>query len=226
MAPGRARVVLADHQVVFRQGLRNHIVNGGFEVVCEAADGDTLEHCMIESEPDIVILDRYLPGIDALAYCQMLNALQPQLQILLLVAYEHEAQALQTNAFLAGAAGCLSKDLAPSVYLSALYQLSVGQLLFHPEVMRRAARAQGRGTLPQLANLTDREQEILRLVAEGLGNRDIAQQLGISYHTAMKHVSNIITKLNVSNRMEAGLLWLRSGEQTPRDGGKNKKGPE
>jgi DNA-binding NarL/FixJ family response regulator len=210
MAPRRARIVLADQQILFRQTLAAHLTNGGFTIVREVGDGDSLDQCMIDSNPDIVMLDRYLPGIEALSYCEMLNALQPHIQVLLLVAYEHDARALQGTAFLAGAAGCLSKDLDSQDYLAAAHQLSEGHMLFHPDAMRRSARTQQiSGSAAHLQDLTNREREILQLVAEGIGNREIAKRLGISYHTAMKHVSNIISKLQVHNRMEAGLLFIR-----------------
>ncbi len=219
MARRRARIVLADQQRLFRQSLAAHLVKGGYMVVCEAADGATLDQCIIEDEPDIVILDRYLPGIDALEYCHMLNALQPQIKVLILVAYEHEARALQSTAFLAGAGGCLSKELEPQIYLTALRQLMEGHLLFHADVMRRAALPpKVSGPAARIRDLTKRELEILVLVAEGLGNREIAKRLDISYHTAMKHVSNIISKLQVSNRMEAGLVYIRHGRSGPLPG--------
>jgi DNA-binding NarL/FixJ family response regulator len=210
MAPRRARIILADQQVLFRQSLAQALTSAGHAVLYQVGDSDALDRCMIENEPDILILDRYLPGVDGLTYCRMLNALQPQIQILILVAYEHEARALQSTAFLAGAAGCLSKELIAPVYLVMVQQLLEGQVLFHPEVMRRAARPQRvGGPEARIEALTNREMEILQMVADGMGNRAIAQQLNISYHTTMKHVSNIIAKLQVSNRMEAGLLYLR-----------------
>jgi DNA-binding NarL/FixJ family response regulator len=210
MTSRRARIVLADQQVLFRQNLAAHLMKGGYTVVCEVSDGAALDQCMIGAEPEILILDYYLPGISALEYCQMLNALQPQIQILLLVAYEHEASALQASAFLAGAAGCLSKDLEPVSYLNAIHQLAQEHLLFHPNVMRRAARPQkDSGPAARLESLTSRELEVLAFVAMGLGNREVAERLAISYNTTMKHVSNILSKLGVSNRMEAGLLYLR-----------------
>src|SRR5690606_34930527 len=111
---------------------------------------------------------------------------------------------------LAGAGGCLSKDLPPSSYLTAVRRLMEGGVLFSADVMRRAARPPAlSGPAARLQELTPREVEILQLVAEGIGNREIAERLDISYHTAMKHVSNIIGKLKVSNRMEAGLIFLR-----------------
>ena len=215
MAPRQGRIVLADQQIVFRQGLAAHLVKGGYRIVCEVGDGAALDQCMIEGDPDVVMLDRYLPRLDAFEYCRMLNALQPQVHIIILVAYEHEARALQGTAFLAGAVGCLSKELQPQAYLTAMRQIVEGYLLFHPDVMRRAARpAQVSGPAARLQELTKREIEILALVAEGLGNREIAERLAISYHTAMKHVSNIISKLQVGNRMEAGLVYIRHAQSS------------
>jgi DNA-binding NarL/FixJ family response regulator len=211
MAPRRAKIVLADQQVLFRQSLAQVLASGGYTVVCQVGDSDALDRCMIENEPDIVILDRYLPGVDGLAYTRMLNALQPQTQILILVAYEHEARALQSTAFLAGASGCMSKDLIAPAYLGAVQQLTENHLLFPPEVMRRAARQQQVSAHEtRLEDLTKRELEILEMVSEGMRNRAIASQLNISYHTTMKHMSNIISKLHVSNRTEASMLFLRS----------------
>jgi DNA-binding NarL/FixJ family response regulator len=182
MVPRRARIVLADHQVLFRQSLAYHLTSGGHEVVAEADNGDDLDRGMINGEPDLLILDRYLPGVDGMGYLRMLNALQPQLPVLLLVAYEQEARSLQSAAFLAGAAGCLSKDLPASVYLSGVRRLLEGGVLFTPEVMRRAARSPAMsGPAAHLQELTAREVEILQLVAEGHGNREIAERLDISY---------------------------------------------
>ena len=210
MTSRRARIVLADQQVLFRQNLSAHLMKGGYTIVCEVSDGVALDQCMIGAELDVLIIDRYLPQIDTLQYCQILNALQPQIQILLLVGYEHEASTLQATAFLAGAAGCLSKDLEPAAYLAAMHQLTQGHLLFNPNIMRRAARPpKVSGSAARLQTLTGRELDVLALVAEGLGNREIAERLAISYNTAMKHMSNILSKLQVSNRMEAGLVFLR-----------------
>src|SRR4051812_15500794 len=177
MAPHRARIVLADHQILFRQSLAHVLTSGGHTVVCQVGDSDALDRCMIENEPDIVILDRYLPGVDGLAYTRMLNALQPQTQILILVAYEHEARTLQSTTFLAGASGCMSKEEAGSKYLGAVQQLTENQLLFPPEVMRRAARQQQVSAHEtRLEDLTKRELEILEMASEGMRNRAIAAQ--------------------------------------------------
>jgi len=216
MAPRRARIALADQQVLFRQALAQALISGGHTVVCQVGDSDALDRSMIANEIDIVILDRYLPGVDGLTYARMLNALQSQIQILILVAYEHEARALQSTAFLAGASGCMSKELIAPAYLAAVQQLMDDHMLFQSEVIRRAARPQPTsGPTAQLQELTKRELEILQMVSEGMRNREIARQLNISHHTAMKHVSNIISKLRVNTRMEAGLVFLQAHPALP-----------
>lgn len=212
----RARIVIADHQVLFRRVLAQQLTIGGHVVIGEAADGDALDRGMIDAEPDVVLLDRFLPGLDALGYTRMLHALQPQTHVVLLTAYEHDALTIQAAAFLAGASGCLSKELDSPAYLSAIRRLMDGQILFLPEVMRRAALPQASaGRVARLHALTEREREILRLVAEGMGNQEIAERAGITSNTVMKHVSNILSKLQVSNRREAGILYTRHGDGAP-----------
>lgn len=212
MAPRRARIVLADHQHLFRQNLATVLRGGGHTIAGEAGDTHRLDQLLIDHEPDIVIIDRYLPGGDTMEFIQSQHALQPHIHLLLLIAYRHEAEELQAPAFLAGAAGCLAKDLDGQEYLAAIRRVLENQILFHPEVMRRAARPQVlSGPIAQIRDLTARELQILQLVSEGKNNRDVAERLGISTHTAMKHMSNILGKLNVNSRMEAGLLYLRYG---------------
>jgi DNA-binding NarL/FixJ family response regulator len=212
MALRRARIVIADQQIIFRQGLAHQLAQHGHQVLCEVDDGDALDRGMIDHEPNIVIVDRYLPKLDVLGFTQMLRSLQPDVHLLILVAYEQEARTMQSSAFLAGAAGCLSKELAPQAYAAAIRRLMDGLLLFDPDVMRRAARMTSAGAAPsRLRELTPRELEILHLVSEGIKNHEIAERLDISYYTVMKHVSNVINKLKVSNRMEAGLIFLRDG---------------
>lgn len=210
MAPRRARIVLADHQVLFRQSLATALRGAGHEIAAEAGNGAELDRALIDAQPEVLIIERHLPGLEALSYIEMLHALQPEILVLLLVAYENEARSLQSSSFLSGASGCLSKDQPAAAFIQGVRRLTDGSLLYEPDVMRRAARPQALGgPLARLRNLTAREQEILALVAEGIGNREIAERLDISHHTTMKHVSNVISKLQVNNRMEAGLLFLK-----------------
>lgn len=112
MASRRARLVLADQQHLFRQSLAHHLRSAGHVIVGEADTLESLDRCMIDTEPEIILLDRYLPGGDVFEYVHMLNTLQPQTSILLLVAYEHEALELQGQAFLVGASGCRVERIA------------------------------------------------------------------------------------------------------------------
>lgn len=212
MAPRRARIVLADHQSLFRQSLASALRGAGHEIAAEAGNNDELDRALIDAQPNVLIIERHLPGPEVLTSIDVLHRLQPEIAVLLLVAYEDEARSLQLPSFVAGASGCLSKDQPAAVFVQGVRRLMEGSLLYEPDVMRRAARPQAvGGPLARLGALTTRELEVLALVAEGLGNREVAERLAISHHTTMKHVSNIISKLQVNNRMEAGLLYLKHG---------------
>jgi DNA-binding NarL/FixJ family response regulator len=152
----------------------------------------------------------------------------PNLRILVLTGYESEARELQLGTLLAGAAGCLSKEHAAHTYLAAIQVLIQGQVIYQYATITSALRVNetidSSPSIPSIStvsaplpalnhgldDLTAREIEILQLVAKGKGNPEIALILNITENTVMKHVSHIISKLNVRNRMEAGLVYLRS----------------
>jgi DNA-binding NarL/FixJ family response regulator len=220
--PPTARVVIADHQILFRQALVSTLADAGWLIVGEASAGDGLDTLVRQTECTLLLIDRALPGISILEFCSSITAQYTHLQVLLLASYEYEAQALQLPAFRAGAAGCLSKDHPAEVYRTALMTLAAGQVIFSHALLRAAFVATQsivrtmlspipppKRLPPPLDHLTPREIEVLALVAEGRANPDIASLLSISSHTAMKHVSHIIDKLQVNNRMEAGLLYLK-----------------
>jgi DNA-binding NarL/FixJ family response regulator len=202
------RILLADHQALFRSGLASTLAAVSDAVVLEAAHGSQIEVVLHEAPCDIIFMDRYLPGIDAMAFCEQAIERRPELQIVLLVPYEAEAAALQYATLLQGGAGCLSKELEPAAYIETVHQLRQGHVLFDSTSIRRATRRE-RGQTPgdRFDMLTVREHEVLRLVATGQTNQSIASKLGISYHTVLKHISNIFSKLHVSSRVEAALLW-------------------
>ncbi len=222
MPPHAVRLVLADHQVLFRQALTSILVEAGWMVVGTTDSGENLAALLQETQATLLIVDRALPGISIPDFCTIQMARDPELQVLLLVGYEHEAQAMQLLALRAGAAGCLSKDHAGTYYLTALDTIVCGRTLYQGKTIR-AGLLEARGVFvntprviapskrlpPPLDNLTPREAEILALIADGQPNPQIAEQLSITDHTVMKHVSNIINKLGVRNRMEAGILYLK-----------------
>jgi DNA-binding NarL/FixJ family response regulator len=222
MPPHAVRLVLADHQVLFRQALTSILVEAGWMIVGIIDSGENLEALLLETQATLLIIDRALPGISISEFCALQVARDPKLQILLLEGYESEAQAMQLVALRAGAAGCLSKDHAGEYYLTALDTIAREITLFKNTTIRTALKEARSAFVsaprittpserlpPPLDKLTPREIEILALIADGQPNPEIAERLSITDHTVMKHVSNIINKLNVRNRMEAGILYLK-----------------
>lgn len=224
MSSNAVRVVLADHQVLFRQSLTKILVDAGWIIAATTDSGENLEQLLCDSQATLLIIDRMLPRVSVLDFCSMQTTRNPALQVLILTGYEHEAQALQLQGLHAGAAGCLSKDHGGDVYLEAVNVLVRDMVLFKRSDLRAAWGAvQLNSTptnikrdvpLPQnlpppLNVLTPRELEILALIADSQPNPEIAEALNISTNTVMKHVSHIISKLAVRNRMEAGLLYLK-----------------
>lgn len=224
------RIVVADHQPIFRQGLAGILTEGGWTVAAQVNDRESLDQALDAHHPNIVILDRMVPGIDIYPYCLAVTSHYTDLQLLILTAYEQDVADMQVPALRAGAAGCLSKDHSPNVYLDAIYMLADQRVYFPHHVINRALSITDHIPVatppplehPTLTSLTPREREILQMVAAGLVNPEIAGRLSIAENTVMKHVSHIMAKLKARNRMEAGLIYLRAStavhENQPQNG--------
>jgi DNA-binding NarL/FixJ family response regulator len=218
------RIILADQQLIFRQGLAAILAEGGWTVAAQIGDLDALEQALQHQPPDILIIDRAIPRSDIFLYCRSITTMYSNMQVLILTPYEHESREMQVQALRAGAAGCLSKDHAADRYLDAMFVLADQRVLFSHAVIRLAlatAEDAAEHTPPQLHNkalrgLTKRELEILKLVSQGLGNPDIAQALRIADNTVMKHMTHLMSKLGARNRTEAGFIYLHAS--TPADG--------
>ncbi len=225
MTATTVHLILADQQLLFRQSLAQALTDAGWPNITQVSNQHTLTQALIETPADILVIDRFLPDSDITMYCRSAMDAHPNLRILVLTAYESEARDLQLNMLLCGAAGCLSKEHPATIYIAAVHVLLLGQVTYQyttiamavqpRESLASASFSLPTGTLPtvsdnRLADLTPRELEILQLVAKGKGNPDIALILSITENTVMKHVSHIMNKLNVRNRMEAGLIYLRS----------------
>jgi DNA-binding NarL/FixJ family response regulator len=211
------RILLADQQILFRHSLALALAESGWPQIDQVGTAEALDHALETQHYHVLIIDRTLPHGDAIGYCQ---ALAKPLQILILTGYEQEAYELQMEAWQAGAAGCLSKEHPVEVYLEAVRALSADRVLFQHSLLRAAMEhsrnephqpvtgAQPNG-MTLLAKLTPRELEILRLISKSCPNHQIARELSIAENTVMKHVSNIISKLKVRNRGDAGMLYIR-----------------
>jgi DNA-binding NarL/FixJ family response regulator len=200
-------VLIVDDHPVVRQGLRVLLeVQDGIEVAGEAGDGATALAIAAEKEPDVILLDLKLPGMDGIAVLGELAARGGHVRVLVLTSVTEPASA--AAAVRAGAAGVLYKDVDPDALVRAIRAVDDGHLLLAPEAA---------GTLLRSANwswggldaLTAREREVLGELAKGRSNREIARALHVSEKTVKAHVSSVLGKLGVQDRTQAALFAVR-----------------
>jgi DNA-binding NarL/FixJ family response regulator len=219
------QVVVADQQQLFCQALAHALAVQDQIHVTIAADSEVLERALQQRNIQILVIDSHFDDQAILVFCQQITEIYPQLQVLILTSYEREAHDLQLSSLLAGAAGCLSKQHGANIYQDAVRMLAQGMVLYRRETIQAAMRHVSQQQAappptngvhpsldPRLAALTDRELEILRLLARGHGNPEIARMLNITENTVMKHVSHLMSKLGVRNRTEAAAIYLTSSK--------------
>jgi DNA-binding NarL/FixJ family response regulator len=212
MTTGVIRVLIADDHPVVRQGLRTFLgVQDDIEVVGEAADGAEAVQLTESLAPDVVLLDLKMPGVDGQTALEELRARGLSARVLVLTSVAESSHVLP--AVRAGAVGYLYKDVDPQALVQAIRAVRDGNVLFAPEA---AAVVLGGDTSPAnpppgLADLTEREREVLMEIARGHSNREIARALVVSEKTVKTHVSNVLMKLGVADRTQAALFAVRHG---------------
>ncbi|NAS22540.1 response regulator [Herbidospora sp. NEAU-GS84] len=196
------RVLIADDHPIVRQGLRTFLeVQGDIEVVAEAGDGAEAVKLARALSPDVVLLDLKMPVLDGLG---ALAELDGAARVIVLTSMTERGDV--SPAMRAGAAGFLYKDVDPAALVSAIRAVHGGQVALAPE----AAEAMLTPTSEAVA-LTDREREVLALIAGGRSNREIARALDVAEKTVKTHVSNVLMKLGVQDRTQAALYAVRHG---------------
>ena len=206
------RVLIVDDHAVVREGLRALITSEpGMEVIAEAADGVEAVAKSRELSPDVILLDLLMPHKSGLEAIEEIKADNPAARILVLTSYADDDKVFP--AIKAGALGYLLKDSSPQELLQAIRETYQGESSLHPTIARKLIRELNRPSdLPPTEEpLTEREVEVLKLVAQGLANNEIARSLSISERTARTHVSNILSKLHLANRTQAALYAIREG---------------
>ena len=206
-------VVIADDHELFRRGLVQLLEQAGIQVVGEAADGvEAVERCT-ELQPDVVVMDLHMPGMSGIDATRRIVAAGLRTQVAVLTVSAEESMVI--DALMAGACGYLLKDAEADQVVTAVLAAARGESLISPRVaakvvnrLRREPRLQGSDATTEL---TDRETVVLRLIAAGLGNHEIADQLYISENTVKNHVSNILVKLDVDNRVQAAVRAIIEG---------------
>ncbi|MFI8360967.1 response regulator [Streptomyces sp. NPDC085612] len=207
----RIRVLLVDDHQVVRRGLRTFLeVQDDIEVVGEASDGEEGIARAEELRPDVVLMDVKMPGTDGIEALRRLRALANPARVLIVTSFTEQRTAVP--ALRAGAAGYVYKDIDPDALAGAVRSVHAGHVLLQPEVAEALlAQEEQVPAAGRPGSLTDREREVLCLIADGRSNREIARALVLSEKTVKTHVSNILMKLDLSDRTQAALWAVRHG---------------
>jgi NarL family two-component system response regulator LiaR len=206
-------VLLVDDHEVVRQGVHAFLdALPDFDVVGEAESGEAAVRLSAEHVPDVVLMDLLLPGIDGVEATRRVKTVSPRTQVVVLTSYhedEHIFPALQ-----AGAISYMLKDIKMEELARAIRQAARGEAALHPQVAARVIKelhGPRRDELNPYTELTERELEVLKLVADGLSNLQIAEELFISQNTVKGHVSNILSKLHLADRTQAAVYAWKEG---------------
>jgi DNA-binding NarL/FixJ family response regulator len=202
------RILIADDHEVVRQGLRSFLEpDADLEVVGEAADGEEAVRLARRLRPDVVLMDLLMPGMDGVTATQLIRQEFPDTEVVALTSVLEDASVV--GAVRAGAVGYLLKDTRVEELLRAIKAAAAGQVQLSPEAAARLMREVRSPDAPEA--LSPRETEVLRLVARGRANKEIAAKLGIGEKTVKTHVSRILGKLGVQSRTQAALYAGRVG---------------
>jgi len=205
-------ILIADDHAIVREGLRALIATEpGLELVGEAGDGVQAVEKALSLKPDVILLDMMMPRKDGLGAIDDIMRENPDARILVLTSFAEDEKVFP--AIKAGALGYLLKDSSPQELLQAIRNVHNGEASLHPTIARKLMRElnQPPSLPPTNDPLTEREVEVLRLVAQGLSNDDIADKLVVSERTVRTHVSHILDKLHLANRTQMALYAVREG---------------
>ncbi|HWG55411.1 MAG TPA: response regulator transcription factor [Gaiellaceae bacterium] len=209
------RVLLVDDHDLFRSGLRNLLEQQGVDVVGEAASGTEALNVVRENAPDVVVMDLNMPGMNGVDATRHISRDAPLTRVVVLTISDQEQDVM--DAILAGACGYLLKDASIHDLMQGIHSAAAGESLISPHIAGkvlqhvRATTAAPEAAATIRAELSDREIEVLKLIANGKDNAMIARELHISPKTVKNHISNILMKLQIENRIQAAVYAVRSG---------------
>lgn len=206
--PGTIRVLIADDHSVVRKGLRTFLgLSPDLEIVGEASDGQEVVRLAHDLRPDVVLMDLKMPKMDGIAATEAIRKDLPDTEVIALTSILEDESVV--GAVRAGAIGYLLKDTEADELCRAIKAAAAGQVQLSPQAAARLMREVRTPENPE--TLTERENDVLRLLARGFSNKEIAQELGLSQKTIKIHVSNILGKLGVASRTQAALYAIRTG---------------
>jgi len=209
------RVLIVDDHDLFRTGLRNLLEEQGVQIVGEAATGENAIRIVRELAPDVVVMDLNMPGIGGVDATRHITSIAPLTRVVMLTISDQDSDVM--DAILAGACGYLLKDSSIQELIAGIESAARGESMISPNIAAKVLqRVRATSTQPEIANtiraeLSDREIEVLKLIANGKDNAVIAAELHISPKTVKNHISNILMKLQIDNRIQAAVYAVRSG---------------
>jgi DNA-binding NarL/FixJ family response regulator len=209
------RVLIVDDHDLFRSGLRNLLEDEGVQIVGEAAAGQEALKIVRELAPDVVVMDLNMPGMGGVEATRHISTIAPLTRVLMLTISDQDNDVM--DAILAGACGYLLKDSSIQDLIAGIRAASQGESLISPTIAAKVLqRLRAASRSPEIettirAELSDREIEVLKLIANGKDNAMIAGELHISPKTVKNHISNILMKLQIDNRIQAAVYAVRSG---------------
>ena len=217
----KIRILIADDHPLLREALCQTLSKEqDMEVVGKASDGEETVAMAFELKPDVVIMDIIMPKVDGIEASKRIKTTTPNIAILILTAYDDDNYVL--GLLEAGAAGYLLKSARGQDLVEAVRAIQAGESVLHPEIIgkllkRAILKSSGMAKPKTDELLSEREKEMLKLLATGMGNKEIAKKLCLSLRTVKAHMSNIFNKMNVASRSEALVEALRSGMITLED---------
>jgi DNA-binding NarL/FixJ family response regulator len=211
--PNPTTVIIADDHEVVRNGLRSYLETAAnFQVVGEAASGEEAISLVSELIPDIVLMDLIMPGLDGVETIRRIKKISPRTQVVVLTSYHEDVHIFP--ALKAGAISYLLKDMKMEKLVEGLNRAVQNEVTLHPLVARRVLqniRGEMGEEQPLFTELTERELDVLKLIAKGYTNTQIAEELVISENTVKGHVSNILSKLHVADRTQVAVYAWQQG---------------
>ena len=205
------RIVVADDHPMFRAGLMTALrLNDAFDIVAEASTGEEAVTMAAECDPDVVVMDLHMPGLNGIDATRQIIERRPQTGVLVLTMFEDDESVF--SAMRAGARGYLLKGAGPAEIGRAIEAVGAGEAIFGPSIARQVIAFMASPRPPEpFPELTSRERELLDLIAQGWSNARIAEHFTLSTKTVRNHVSNILTKLSLPDRSQAIVRARQAG---------------